>query len=340
MRITLPLLALVAMCTAPMSAQQSTYHVVARIPLPGEGGWDYLTVDTAAHRLYVSRGTHVTVVDLDKDSIVGDIPNTLGVHGIALVRDLGRGYTSNGRDSTVTVFDLKTLAPVTSIKVTGRNPDAITYEPVSQRVFTFNGGSGNTTVIDPRTGAIVGTTDLGGAPEFAVADGRGRIYVNIEDKSEVAALDARTLTVQKRWSLAPCEEPSGLAMDRAQRRLFSVCSNGVMAVSDADSGRVLATLPIGAGVDGAAFDPATRLAFSSNGEGTLTVVREQSPDTFKVVATVPTQRGGRTVALDERTHRIYTVAAQFGQTPAPTADRPRPRPPIIPGSVVLVVLER
>jgi DNA-binding beta-propeller fold protein YncE len=340
MRIILPLLALIAVCTAPASAQQSTYHVVARIPLPGEGGWDYLTVDTAAHRLYVSRGTHVTVVDLDKDSIVGDIPNTLGVHGIALVRDLGRGYTSNGRDSTVTVFDLKTLAPVTSIKVTGRNPDAIAYEPVSQRVFTFNGGSGNTTVIDPHTGAVVGTTDLGGAPEFAVADGRGRIYVNIEDKSEVAALDARTLTVQKRWSLAPCQEPSGLAMDRVQRRLFSVCSNGVMAVSDADSGRVLATLPIGAGVDGAAFDPATRLAFSSNGEGTLTVVHEQSPDSFKVVATVPTQRGGRTVALDERTHRIYTVAAQFGQPPAPTADRPRPRPPIIPGSVVLIVLER
>src|SRR2546430_5519912 len=211
MRVTLPLLALGVLCTAPVNAQESTYHVVARISLPGEGGWDYLTVDTAAHRLYVSRGTHVAVVDLDKDSVVGDIPNTLGVHGIALVRDLGRGYTSNGRDSTVTVFDLKTLAPVTSIKVTGRNPDAITYEPVSQRVFTFNGVSGNTTRIDPRTGVVVGTTDLGGAPEFAVADGRGRIYVNNGDKDEVAALDRRTLTVQKRWSLGPCEAATGFA---------------------------------------------------------------------------------------------------------------------------------
>jgi DNA-binding beta-propeller fold protein YncE len=340
MRLALPLLALVAVCTVPVSGQVPTYHVVKRISLPGEGGWDYLTVDTAAHRLYVSRGTHVAVVDLDKDSIVGDIPNTLGVHGIALIRDLGRGFTSNGRDSTVTVFDLKTLAPVTVIKVTGRNPDAIAYEPVSQRVFTFNGGSGTTTAIDPRTGAVVGTADLAGRPEFAVADGQGRIFVNIEDKSELLALDARTLAVQKRWSLAPCAEPSGLAIDRAQRRLFSVCDNGVMVVSDADSGRVLAKLPIGAGVDGAAFDPATHLAFSSNGEGTLTVVREQSPDSFSVVATVPTQRGGRTVALDERTHRVYTVAAQFGQPPAPTPDRPRPRPPIIPGSVVLLVLER
>src|SRR2546430_17209863 len=180
MRVTLPLLALGVLCTAPVNAQESTYHVVARISLPGEGGWDYLTVDTAAHRLYVSRGTHVAVVDLDKDSVVGDIPNTLGVHGIALVRDLGRGYTSNGRDSTVTVFDLKTLAPVTSIKVTGRNPDAITYEPVSQRVFTFNGGSGNTTRIDPRTGVVAGAAHLRGEHQIAGAHGHAAGYVDIE----------------------------------------------------------------------------------------------------------------------------------------------------------------
>src|SRR5256886_5521358 len=200
MRVTLPLLALGVLCTAPVNAQESTYHVVARISLPGEGGWDYLTVDTAAHRLYVSRGTHVAVVDLDKDSVVGDIPNTLGVHGIALVRDLGRGYTSNGRDSTVTVFDLRTLAPVTSIKVTGRNPDAITYEPVSQRVFTFNGVSGNTTRIDPRTGVVVGTTDLGGAPQFAAPDGPGPIFWKIEDKGGGAAPHPRTLTGHKGWA--------------------------------------------------------------------------------------------------------------------------------------------
>jgi DNA-binding beta-propeller fold protein YncE len=323
-----------------LTAQQPVYHVVARVRLPGEGGWDYLTVDTTAHRLYASRGTHVAVVDLDRDSLVGDIPNTLGVHGIVVLRDLNRGFTSNGRDSTVTVFDLKTLAAVNSIKVTGRNPDAIAYEPKSRRLFTFNGGSANTTAIDPRSGKILGTLDLGGKPEFAVADGRGRMYVNIEDKSELVAFDGGTLSIHKRWSLAPCEEPSGLAIDRARHRLFSVCGNGVMVVSDAEGGRVIAKLPIGSGTDGAAFDPNTRFAFSSNGEGSLTLVHEESPDSFTVAGTIQTQRGGRTVALDERTHRVYTVAAEFGPAPEPTPDRPRPRPPIIPGSVVLLVLDR
>ena len=318
----------------------TSYHVVGRISLPGEGGWDYLSVDTAAHRLYVSRGTHIAVIDLDHDSIVGDIPNTNGVHGVAFVRDLNRGFTSNGRDTTVTIFDLKTLAQVSVIKVTGRNPDAIMYDPLSRRVFTFNGGGANATAIDPQTGTVVGTLDLGGKPEAAVADGRGHIYVNIEDKSELVAFDPKTLKVQGRWSLAPCEEPSGLAMDRKTRRLFSVCLNGLMAVVDPDRGKVLKTLPIGSGVDGAAFDATSGLAVSSNGEGSMTFVHEESPDSFRVVATVPTQRGGRTIALDERTHRLYTVAAQFGEAPAPTPERPRPRPPIIPGSVVVVVLDQ
>jgi DNA-binding beta-propeller fold protein YncE len=318
----------------------TSYHVVGRISLPGEGGWDYLSVDTAAHRLYVSRGTHIAVIDLDHDSIVGDIPNTNGVHGVAFVRDLNRGFTSNGRDTTVTIFDLKTLAQVSVVKVTGRNPDAIMYDPLSRRVFTFNGGGANATAIDPQTGTVVGTLDLGGKPEAAVADGRGHIYVNIEDKSELVAFDPKTLKVQGRWSLAPCEEPSGLAMDRKTRRLFSVCSNGLMAVVDPDRGKVVKTLPIGNGVDGAAFDATSGLAMSSNGEGSMTFVHEESPDSFRVVATVPTQRGGRTIALDERTHRLYTVAAQFGEAPAPTPERPRPRPPIIPGSVVVVVLDQ
>ena len=336
----LVLLTLAALAAPAAQGQDAAYHVVGRIPLSGEGGWDYLIVDTAAHRLYVSRSTHVAVIDLDRDSVVGDIPNTLGVHGIAFVRELGRGFTSNGRDSTVTIFDLRTLAPLSQIKVTGRNPDAITYDPVSKRVFTFNGGSANATALDARTGAVVGTIDLGGKPEFAVSDARGRMYVNIEDKSEVVAFDPRSLTVVQRWSLAPCEEPTGLAIDRRSRRLFSVCSNALMAVLDADRGRVVTTLPIGSGVDGAAFDPATGLAFSSNGEGTLTVVHEESADSFRVVGTVATQRGGRTVALDERTHRFYTVAADYGPAPEPTPDRPRPRPPIIPGSVVVLVLTR
>ena len=337
-------LALVALLALPAFARSQqpppSYHVAGRIPLAGEGGWDYLTVDSVAHRLYGSRGTHVAVIDLDRDSVVGDIPNTNGVHGIAFVRELNRGFTSNGRDTTVTIFDLKTLAPIAVVKVSGRNPDAITYDPVSRRVFTFNGGGANATAIDPQSGAVVGSIDLGGKPENAVSDGRGHMYVNIEDKSELVAFDPKTLAVQGRWSLAPCEEPSGLAMDRRTRRLFSVCSNGLMAVVDPDGGRVLRTLPIGSGTDGAAFDPATGLAVSSNGEGTMTLVHEESPDSFRVVATVPTQRGGRTIALDERTHRLYTVAAQYGEAPAPTPDRPRPRPPVILGSVVVVILER
>jgi DNA-binding beta-propeller fold protein YncE len=325
---------------ASQGPQRPPYHVVDRIPLAGEGGWDYLTVDVAARRLYVSRSTHVAVIDIDRDSVVGDIPNTAGVHGIAIAADLGRGFTSNGRDSTVTIFDLKTLAPLSTVVVTGRNPDAIAYDRVSQRVFTFNGGSANATALDARTGAVVGTITLGGKPEFAVSDGRGRMYVNIEDKSEVVAFDPRTLAVQAHWPLAPCEEPTGLAIDRPHRRLFAVCGNRMMAVLDADQGRVLATLPIGGGTDGAAFDSTTQLAFSSNGEGTVTVVREESPDSFRVVETDSTQRGARTIALDPKTHRIYMTTAQFGPPPAPTPDRPRPRPSIIPGSVTVLVLER
>ncbi|MFN2571831.1 MAG: YncE family protein [Gemmatimonadales bacterium] len=335
-------LALLVQTQQPAQPAQTRnfYHVVGRIPLAGEGGWDYLAVDSAAHRLYVSRGTHVAVIDLDRDSVIGDIPNTNGVHGIAFVRELNRGFTSNGRDTTVTIFDLKTLVAISVVKVTGRNPDAIIYDPVSRRVFTFNGGGANATAIDPQSGTIVGTLDLGGKPENAVPDGRGMMYVNIEDKSEIVAFDPRTLTVRARWPLAPCEEPSGLAMDRRTRRLFAVCGNGLMAVVDPDKGRVVTTLPIGAGTDGAAFDPAPAFAVSSNGEGTMTVVHEESPDSFRVVATVPTQRGGRTIALDERTHRLYTIAAQYGPPPAPTADRPNPRPPVVPGSVVVLILER
>jgi len=340
MKRVLPLLLLFVLSCTLLFSQQPLYHVVGKISLAGEGGWDYLTVDTAAHRLYVSRSTHVVVIDLDRDSVIGDIPNTLGVHGIAFVRELNRGFTSNGRDTTVTVFDLKTLAPISVVKVTGANPDAIVYEPLSRRVFTFNGRGANATAIDPQSGAVVGTLDLGGKPDNAVSDGRGRMYVNIEDKSELVAFDPRTLKVLSRWSLAPCEEPSGLAIDRKTNRLFSVCSNGVMAVVDPDRGRVIATLPIGNGTDGAAFDAVGGFAVSSNGEGTMTVVHEESPDSFKVVGTVPTQRGGRTIALDERTHRLYTIAAQYGDAPAPTAAQPRPRPPIIPGSVVVLILER
>ena len=316
------------------------YHVSNRAVLGGDGGWDYLTPDTAAHRLYVTRGTHVMVVDLDSLKVVGDVPNTEGVHGVALVPDLGRGYTSNGRAGTVTAFDLRTLATLKTISGVGRNPDAIIFEPVTRRVLTMNGGSGDVSAIDVATDSVVGSVAVGGKPEFAVADGTGHVFVNNEDSSTVVEVDARRLTVLHTWSIKPCEEPSGLAMDLRTRRLFSVCGNGKMAVLDADNGRVVAILPIGQGADGVKFDPRTRNAFSSNGEGTMTVVHEDSPGRFSVTGTVPTQRGARTLALDERTGKVYTVTAEYGPAPAPTPERPRPRPTMVPGSFTLLVVEK
>jgi len=327
---------------AVATAQQPPggYHLVRTISLGGEGGWDYLTADAAGHRLYVSHATRVQVVDTEKNAVIGEIPDTEGVHGIALAPEVGRGFTSNGRAGTVTVFDLKSLAVITTVKVTGENPDAITFEPVSRRVFTFNGRSADATAIEAGSGQVVGTLPLRGKPEFAVADGRGRIFVNIEDTSELVSFDARTLKVEGRWKLSPCEEPSGLAIDREHRRLFSVCGNKLMAVVDGDTGKLIATLPIGSGVDGVAFDPVTGFAFSSNGEGTVTVVHEDSPEKFTVVGNVQTKRGARTISLDSATHRLYLPTAQFGPPPSPTPDRPRPRPSILPGTFEVLVLER
>lgn len=316
------------------------YKLLEKLKLGGEGGWDYLTYDTAAHRLYISRSTHVQVVDADKKEVVGDIPNTTGVHGIALVPALNRGFTSNGRDSSVTVFDLTTLKTIKTIKIDARNPDAIMYDPVSGRVFTFNGGSHNATAIDAQSDSVVGTIPLGDKPEFAVSDGKGMVYVNLEDSSMIVAIDARTLKVANRWSIAPGEHPSGLAIDREHRRLFSGCDNKMMVVFDPDNGKVVTTVPIGEGVDATAFDPATGLAFSSNGEGTLTVVHEDAPDKFTVIENDSTQRGARTMALDPASHRVYLSTAEFGPPPAPTADRPHPRPSVVPGSFTIVIMGR
>jgi YVTN family beta-propeller protein len=340
-RLTLAIAAIAAMAaTAPaQQAPPPNYHVASKVKLGRDGGWDYLIVDTAGHRVFMSRGTHTLVVDAKTDSVVGDIMDTPGVHGIAFAYDLGRGYTSNGRDSSVSVFDLKTLAPIARIHTSGVNPDAIVYDDFSHRVFAFNGRSGDATAIDAATNTVAGTIPLGGKPEFAVVDGRGTLWVNIEDKSEIAKIDTKTLAVQSRWPLAPCEEPSGLAMDRATRRLFTVCSNKLMAIVDADGGKVVATVPTGDGTDAAGFDPATKLAFASNGEGTLTVVHEDTPDSAHVVQTVTTQRGARTMALDPHTHIVYEVTADFGPPPAPTADRPRPRPTMIPESFTLLVIQ-
>lgn len=295
-------------------AAPTGYHVLQEIKIGGDGGWDYLTVDSSAHRLYVSHATHVAVVDLDSNTVVGDIPDTPGVHGIAIAPDLNKGFISNGRSNNVTMFDLKTLKSIGQV-ATGQNPDAIRFEAVSGRVFTFNGRSNNATAIDAKTGTVAGTIPLGGKPEFSAADGKGTIFVNIEDTNEVVAIDAAKLSVIKRYSLSPCVEPSGLAIDTAKRRLFSVCSNRMMAVSDPDSGKVLATPAIGQGSDGVAFDATTGNAFSSNGDGTLTVV-QQAGDKWQVRENIASERGARTIALDERTHKVYLPTARTASTPA------------------------
>ena len=323
---------------AASPAADAGYHVTGRIALPGEGGWDYLLADAASHRLYVSHGTQVVVVDTDRDSVVGLIHDTPGVHGIAIAPALGRGFTSNGRDSTVTIFDLQTLTPIQRVTVTGRNPDAIAYDPATRRVFTFNGGSASATVIDAAAGRVIGTIPLPGKPEFARVDGRGRLWVNIEDRSVVVPVDTRAMTAGTPWPLAPCEGPTGMAADTVHHRLFIGCSNRLMAVLSSDNGTIVATLPIGGGVDGNAFDAATQLAFASNGEGTLTVVHEDTPDRYRVIAAVPTAPRARTMALDERTHRIYLSTAGFAPPPPASADNPRPRAPMVPGSFAVVVL--
>jgi YVTN family beta-propeller protein len=328
--------AVVSLLAACAMAGDSGFHLLKTYKVGGDGGWDYLRLDSASRHLYISRGTHVLVIDADSGDAVGEIPDTAGVHGIALASELGRGFTSNGRDGTVTIFDLNTLKPIAKVSV-GENPDAILYDPVTKRVFTFNGRSHDSTAIDAVKGTVVGTIKLDGKPEFAVSDQSGEIFVNIEDKSELVAINPAKLEVKSEWPLAPCESPSGLAIDRKNRRLFAGCDNKVMAVVDADSGKVLSTLPIGRGVDAARFDPETGLAFASCGEGVLTVIREESPDKFSVLENVPTQTGARTMALDEKTHNVFLVTAQFGPSPAPTADQPHPRPPILPDSFVVLV---
>jgi len=297
-----------------MAAAPTGYHIVGEIKVGGEGGWDYLTVDSAARRLYVSHATHVVVVDLDANRVVGDIPDTPGVHGIAIAPELNRGFISNGRGNNATIFDLKTLKPI-GTAATGENPDSIRYDAVSGRVFTFNGRSNDSTAIDAKTGKVVGTIKLPGKPEFSIADGKGKIYVNIEDTNEIAEIDTAKATMTRKYSISPCVEPSGMAFDAKSRRLFSVCSNRLMTVSDPDTGKVLATPAIGAGSDGAAFDAGTGFAFSSNGDGTLTVV-QQNAGKWEVLENIATERGARTIALDEKTHNVYLPTAKNGPAPA------------------------
>jgi DNA-binding beta-propeller fold protein YncE len=330
---------------APFStllAQTSTgtsYHITRDLTLGGDGRWDYVTVDTVNHRLFIARQNRVMVVDPESGKLLGEIPGLNGAHGVALDYATSHGFATSGRDGSVTMFDLATL------RVLRRTPaaddaDAVLYDPASKRIFTFNGDANSSSVLDPMSGRLVASIPLGGKPEFGVTTGRGRLYVNLEDKAEIVEIDPLAMRVLRRWPLAPCEEPTGLAIDRVHHLLFSGCHNRVMVISNATEGRTIAHVPIGGGVDGNAFDHGSALAFASNGDGTLTVVHEDSPTSFRVVGTVPTRPGARTMALDERSHRIYTVTSAFGATPAPTPSEPHPRPSLVPGTFSLLVLDR
>jgi hypothetical protein len=310
----------------------SGYHVIKTVSIPGDEGWDYLNVDSAARRVYISHGSHVVVMNADTYAIEGDVPDTQGVHGIALAPDLGRGFVSAGRANTAVIFDLSSLKTLATVK-TDANPDAIVYDRVTKRVFTLNGRGQNTTAISGADGTVAGALALGGKPEFAVADGQGSIYVNIEDKNELVQFDAQKLTETHRWPLAPCKSPSGLSMDLKSRRLFSVCDEKVMAVVNADTGAVVATPAICDGPDASAFDPSSGYAFASCGDGHLTVVHEDSPDKFSVVENVPTKRSARTMGLDLKTHNIFLPSAEFDAPPA--GER---RGKMKPGSFAIVVV--
>ena len=324
--------------TAALYAAPPAYKVVGKIKIGGGARWDYAFLDSNNHRLYVSHGTQTEVIDTSTDKLVGTIPGTNGVHGIAIAEDLGKGFTSDGGDNDVTVFDLKTLKVTGKVK-TGQNPDAIIYEPTSKRVFTFNGRSSDATAIDAKTGDVItASIPLGGKPEFAQVDGKGHIYANIEDKSEIVEIDAKNALVSKRYSIAPCDEPSGLAIDPKKLTLFSVCGNKMMIVSDPATGKIVAMPAIGAGPDGVAFDDG--YAFSSNGQdGTITMVGETSPGKFDAVATIPATRGARTIASDQKAHKLYLPAAEYGP-PTEGKDGKKGRPAIVADSFQVLVVGR
>jgi len=326
------LVAAIGVYAAP---QAGGYHVLRRMPVGGDGSWDYLRVDPDAHRIYLSRGTHMMVVDEVSGKVVGDIPDTKGIHGVALAFDLGKGYTSNGGSDSVSVVDLKTLKTLSEIKIAGGNPDSIIYDPVTKRVFTFNGKTNDSTAIDTASGKVVGTVALGGKPEEPGLDGKGNVFVNLEDKSSITEFDAKTLAIKGTWPLAPCEGPSALAVDTAHRRLFASCDK-VMVVINADNGKVVASPPIGGDPDGNGFDPATGMLFAACREGLVSVIHEDSPDKYSVVGNITTQFGTRTMTMDPKTGHVFTVTADFRPAAAPTADNPKPRPEMIAGSFVIL----
>jgi DNA-binding beta-propeller fold protein YncE len=337
MRTTLT--AVLIFLAVSLAASAQHYKVTGNIPIPGEGGWDYLYADSANRTLYVAHDSVVDLVNLDSEKPAGQISGMKHVHGIAIAHSLNRGFISNGGAGEVVVFDLKTHAVLQKVKA-GVNPDGILYDPASRRVFAFNGGSHDASAIDAATGKVVGTIALGGKPEFPVTDAKGDVYANIEDKSEIVRLDPHSLKIKQRWSIAPCHEPSGLAFDAQARRLFPVCQDKLMAVVNADSGKVVTTVPIGQGPDAAGYDAARNLVFSSNGhDGTLTVVKQEGADKYAVAETVTTEKSARTMALDTKTHKIYLAAAKLGPPPPPSKDNPHPHwPTVVPGTFHLLVV--
>jgi DNA-binding beta-propeller fold protein YncE len=326
-----------SLLVGPALAAQS-YETTHTFALGGEGGWDYVITDAPNHRLFVARQSRVMVVDMNDGHLIAEIPVN-GAHGTALVPDIGRGFATSGNDSSILMFDSKTYKPLLRIRA-AEDADAIIYDPASKKVFSFNGDANNSTVVEPRRGTVVTNIALGGKPEYGQSARDGKVYINLVDKNEIVEVDTKTLTVSRRWSTLPCKSPVSMAIDTRNKRLFSGCRSGVMAISDYDKGAVIATVPIGQGVDGAGWDAGRRNAFASNGDGTLTVVHQDTPDKYSVVENVRTADRARNMGIDPATHRIYLATAKFGEVPAEsTATNPRRRPPMLPGTFSILVVE-
>ncbi|WP_367768980.1 YncE family protein [Flavobacterium sp. WC2421] len=333
------IVALVILGFSIANCNSQTFKVSEKIKLPGNDGWDYLAVDDVNQHLFISHGSEVNVIDLKSNALITTIPDTKGVHGIAIANDLNKAFISNGKDNSVSIVNLTTFELIEKVAISGKNPDAILYDAFSKKVFTYNGKSNNATVLDAITNKEIKSIALGGKPEFSVTNTKGLIFVNIEDKNEIKTIDATKLAVKATWSIAPGDEPSGLAIDLESNRLFAVCGNKLMVVVNAINGKVVKTLPIGDGCDGVTFNPKNKLIFSSNGEGTITVVKEKSPAVFAVLQTVKTPKGARTITLNKTTNQLYLSTANFGEKPKPTAEIPNPRPSIIPNSFTILVVD-
>jgi len=318
-------------------AQSPSYRITQTYTLGGDGRWDYIVPDPPNHRLFIARQNRVIVVDEDRGTLLGEVTGIQGAHGTAVVNDAGHGFATSGNDQSVVMFDLKTFKVLSRIPA-AEDADAIVYDAASNRVFTFNGDAHSSTVIDPRVGTPITNIPLGGKPEYGASAGDGKVYANLTDISEVVEIDAKKAAVMRRWSTAPCKQPVSMAIDTAHHRLFSGCRSGVMAISDYQAGKVVATVPIGTGVDGAGFDADSGNAFASNADGTLTVIHEDTPDQYHVAENVQTPQGARNMGLDPSNHRVFIVSAKFG--PVPAGAPGRARPPVLPESFTMMVIER